>query len=86
MSLSSDASSPPPPSCFGRLKELGIQTALLSGDREEAVASIGKIVGIESELVQASLTPRRKSQFISDIQASGRRIAMVATNLHVHQA
>lgn len=67
---------------IARLKELGIQTALLSGDREEAVASIGKIVGIESELVQASLTPRRKSQFISDIQASGCHIAMVGDGIN----
>ncbi|KAJ8448781.1 hypothetical protein Cgig2_011402 [Carnegiea gigantea] len=67
---------------IARLKELGIQTALLSGDREEAVASIGKIVGIESELVQASLSPRRKSQFISDIQASGCRIAMVGDGIN----
>ncbi|KAL9227217.1 hypothetical protein vseg_002937 [Gypsophila vaccaria] len=65
-----------------RLNELGIKTVLLSGDREEAVASIAKIVGIDTKSVQASLTPLKKSQYISYIQASGHRIAMVGDGIN----
>lgn len=60
---------------------MGIKPILLSGDREEAVAKVARIIGINDELVQASLNPQRKSQFISNLQASGHRIAMVSNLL-----
>ncbi|KAH9615180.1 hypothetical protein KSS87_000589, partial [Heliosperma pusillum] len=65
-----------------RLNKLGIKTVLLSGDREEAVVSIANIVGINNKSVQASLTPQKKAQYISDIQASGHRIAMVGDGIN----
>jgi len=64
-----------------RLKELGINAVLLSGDKQDAVGTIAKIVGVENEFVQASMTPQRKSQYILDVQSSGHRIAMVTNNL-----
>lgn len=63
--------------CVSRLQQMGIKIALLSGDREEAVASIAQQVGIGSEFVQPSLTPLQKSCYISEIQDSGHCIAMV---------
>ena len=66
--------------CFaliGRLQQKGINTILLSGDREEAVATIANKVGIESEFINASMTPQRKSEVISSLQAAGHRVAMV---------
>jgi soluble P-type ATPase len=66
--------------CFaliGRLQQKGINTVLLSGDREEAVATIANRVGIESEFINASLTPQKKSEVISSLQAAGHRVAMV---------
>ena len=66
--------------CFaliGRLQQKGINTILLSGDREEAVATIANKVGIESEFINASMTPQQKSEVISSLQAAGHRVAMV---------
>lgn len=60
-----------------RLQQKGIKPIVLSGDREEAVASIAKIVGIDSESINASLTPQQKSGRISSLQAQGLRVAMV---------
>ena len=60
-----------------RLQRKGINTVLISGDREEAVANIANRVGIGSEFVKASLTPQQKSGFISNLQAAGHHIAMV---------
>ncbi|KMT17842.1 hypothetical protein BVRB_2g033770 [Beta vulgaris subsp. vulgaris] len=60
---------------------MGIKHILLSGDREEAVTKVAKIIGINDEHVP-SLNPQRKSQFISDIQASGHRIAMVGEGIN----
>ncbi|KAL6965721.1 Copper-transporting ATPase paa2, chloroplastic [Sarracenia purpurea var. burkii] len=69
-------------STINRLSQKGIQTVLLSGDREEAVASIAKTVGIGSEFVHSSLTPQQKSGFISALQASGHRVAMVGDGIN----
>ncbi|KAJ0987510.1 hypothetical protein J5N97_005866 [Dioscorea zingiberensis] len=65
-----------------RLQEKGIEVFLLSGDREEAVASVGKIVGIPKHNINASLTPRQKSGAISSLKAKGRRVAMVGDGIN----
>ncbi|KAK8970811.1 hypothetical protein KSP40_PGU013540 [Platanthera guangdongensis] len=61
-------------------REKGIKTVLLSGDREEAAAAVGKMVGIE--LVRASVTPQQKYDFISSLQAKGHRVAMVGDGIN----
>lgn len=63
-----------------RLQEKGIETFLLSGDREEAVASVGKMVGIPKHNISASLTPQHKSGAISSLKAKGHHVAMVYAN------
>lgn len=52
-------------------------TVLLSGDREEAVATVAKTVGIEKGCIYSSLAPQQKSGVISSLQASGHHVAMV---------
>ncbi|KAK3021312.1 hypothetical protein RJ639_046883, partial [Escallonia herrerae] len=69
-------------STINRLHHKGIKTVLLSGDREEAVAIVAKTVGIESEFVNASLTPQQKSGVISSLQNSGHRVAMVGDGIN----
>ncbi|PRQ29787.1 putative cu(2+)-exporting ATPase [Rosa chinensis] len=56
---------------------LGIRTVLFSGDREEAVATIAKSVGIEKEFIKSSLTPQGKSGAISSLKAAGHHVAML---------
>lgn len=62
---------------LARLKEKGIKALLLSGDREEAVASVGRMVGLEMENIKASLSPQDKANIISSLQSEGHRVAMV---------
>ncbi|KAG6740474.1 hypothetical protein POTOM_055925 [Populus tomentosa] len=69
-------------STISRLQQKGINTVLLSGDREEAVATIANRVGIESEFINASLTPQKKSEVISSLQAAGHRVAMVGDGIN----
>ncbi|CAN4076748.1 unnamed protein product [Withania somnifera] len=69
-------------STIRRLQHKGIETILLSGDREEAVATVAKTVGIKDNFVNASLTPQQKSAAISGLQASGRRVAMVGDGIN----
>ncbi|CAK8568476.1 unnamed protein product [Lathyrus sativus] len=65
-----------------RLKKKGIKTVLLSGDREEAVATIAETVGIENDFVKASLSPQQKSAFVSSLKAAGHRVAMVGDGIN----
>ncbi|CAH2072220.1 unnamed protein product [Thlaspi arvense] len=65
-----------------RLQEKGIKTVLLSGDREGAVATVAKNVGIESESTNYSLSPEKKFEFISNLQSSGHRVAMVGDGIN----
>ncbi|KAJ8442809.1 hypothetical protein Cgig2_016275 [Carnegiea gigantea] len=67
---------------IARLKELGINTVLLSDDKQEEVETIARILGVENEFVQASMTPERKSQYILDVQSSGHQIAMVGDGIN----
>lgn len=62
---------------INRLQQEGIATFLLSGDRKEAVESIGRTVGIRNENIKSSLTPQGKAGIISTLQGEGRRVAMV---------
>ncbi|KAJ7958411.1 Copper-transporting ATPase [Quillaja saponaria] len=65
-----------------RLQRKGITTILLSGDREEAVATIAETVGIGSEFVKASLSPKQKCGVISALKADGHRVAMVGDGIN----
>lgn len=60
-----------------RLQQKGIKAVLLSGDREEAVATIAKTVGIGSDCINASLSPQQKSGVISSLKSAGHHVAMV---------
>ncbi|ONK75069.1 uncharacterized protein A4U43_C03F12990 [Asparagus officinalis] len=78
----SDVLRPDAKSTVYRLQEKGIKTILLSGDRKEAVANVGKIVGIEDESIKASLTPQQKSSIISSLQAEGHHVAMIGDGIN----
>ncbi|CAL4929360.1 unnamed protein product [Urochloa decumbens] len=65
-----------------RLQQESITTFLLSGDREEAVTSIGRTVGIRNENIKSSLTPQDKASIISTLQGEGHRVAMVGDGIN----
>ncbi|OEL16438.1 Copper-transporting ATPase PAA2, chloroplastic [Dichanthelium oligosanthes] len=65
-----------------RLQQESITTFLLSGDREEAVTSIGRTVGIRNENIKSSLTPQDKASIITTLQGEGHRVAMVGDGIN----
>ncbi|XP_035546485.1 copper-transporting ATPase PAA2, chloroplastic [Juglans regia] len=65
-----------------RLQQKGIKAVLLSGDREEAVATIAKTVGIGSDCINASLSPQQKSGVISTLKSAGHHVAMVGDGIN----
>nr|AYW01698.1 HMA8 protein [Morus alba] len=67
---------------LNRLQQKGIKTVLLSGDREEAVASVAEVVGMGKESIKSSLAPQKKSEVISSLKAGGHHIAMVGDGIN----
>lgn len=63
-----------------RLRELGLQTWLLSGDREAAARLVGAAVGVDH--VIAGATPEQKLAEVVRLQAQGVRVAMVGDGLN----
>ncbi|MCO5596577.1 hypothetical protein L7F22_050642 [Adiantum nelumboides] len=65
---------------ISRLQEMNIDAMVLSGDREEAVASISRSVGIQR--VHAGLKPKDKADFIRSLQKQGQSVAMVGDGVN----
>lgn len=62
------------------LREMGVQTWLLSGDRQEAAKAVARSVGIEN--VMAGASPEQKLDAVKNLQAEGFRLAMVGDGLN----
>lgn len=62
------------------LRELGIQTWLLSGDRSAAAREVGQAVGVDH--VIAGATPEQKLAEVVRLQSQGLRLAMVGDGLN----
>ncbi|MGH8734565.1 MAG: HAD-IC family P-type ATPase, partial [Burkholderiales bacterium] len=63
-----------------RLKALGLELAILSGDRAGAVAPIASALGIAQW--HAGLKPAEKIAFIERLKGQGRRVLMVGDGLN----
>ncbi|MEN0070352.1 MAG: heavy metal translocating P-type ATPase [Propionicimonas sp.] len=65
---------------IGRLRELGLRTVLLTGDRRGAAEAVGARVGVDE--VVAEVLPSDKAEAIQRLQADGRRVAMVGDGIN----
>jgi len=62
------------------LKELGIRPVMLTGDNQATAARIGAEVGIEEVL--AEVLPGEKAAKVAELQAQGRKVAMVGDGVN----
>ena len=67
-------------SAVSALRELGIRTWLLSGDRAAAAQRVGEAVGVDE--VIAGATPEHKLAEVVALQSRGHRLAMVGDGLN----
>jgi Cu2+-exporting ATPase len=65
---------------ISKIKSLGINTKILSGDILENVKKIAKNVGIDEYF--AALLPEQKYKFIENLKASGKKVLMVGDGLN----
>ena len=63
-----------------RLRNLGLRTVLLTGDREAAAQEVAKAVGVDEVIAQ--VLPTEKAQVIERLQADGKRVAMVGDGIN----
>lgn len=75
-----DTIKPDSAQAIARLKDLGLEPVLLTGDHEEAAQHIAAQVGISRVIAGAS--PESKVEVISGLQAEGTKVAMVGDGVN----
>ena len=68
------------PRAIGRLKRMGLETVMLTGDNRQAAEAIGRQAGVDH--VEAEVRPEDKASRIKTLQAAGKRVAMVGDGIN----
>ena len=63
-----------------RLQKMGVQVAMLTGDSKAVAKSVAEELGID--LYFAEVLPENKDREVSDLQAKGKRVAMVGDGVN----
>lgn len=78
--LLSDTARPRAAEAIRRLRELGVESELLTGDREESVRAVAGELGLEHWA--AGVTPEGKIERIRELRGDGHRVAMVGDGVN----
>ncbi len=75
-----DTIKPEAPEAVGRLREMGLEAWMITGDHRAAADAVAREAGIERML--ADVLPDQKVAEVKKLQAAGRRVAMVGDGIN----
>jgi heavy metal translocating P-type ATPase len=75
-----DATRPSASTAIKELQALGMDVALVTGDSAASSASVARHLGIT--LVKSEMSPAQKAEFIQDLRAGGKVVAMVGDGVN----
>jgi Cu+-exporting ATPase len=75
-----DATRPEAPAAVAALRRMGIEPALVTGDRKATAEAVARAVGIAD--VRAEILPHEKSRVIEEMRDGGRPVAMVGDGIN----
>ncbi|KAL4430152.1 hypothetical protein ABPG77_004934 [Micractinium sp. CCAP 211/92] len=67
---------------IAQLQRMGIQPVMLSGDQSATAHAMAEAVGIDAHHVYAGVKPAGKAALVQQLQAQGRRVAMVGDGVN----
>ena len=76
----SDPVKPTSAQAIRALEEMGVEVVLLTGDNRRTAAAVGKSLGIQN--VVAEVLPQDKQAKVKDLQAQGKKVAMVGDGIN----
>ena len=62
------------------LRDMGVESHLITGDRVESANAVAKEIGIEN--VRAQVSPSEKASRVSELTSEGRRVAMIGDGIN----
>ena len=65
-----------------KLKDMGIEIYMITGDNSRTAQAIGKQVGISEENILAEVLPKNKSDEVKKLQDSGKTVAMAGDGVN----
>ncbi|SHI49811.1 heavy metal-(Cd/Co/Hg/Pb/Zn)-translocating P-type ATPase [Actinomyces denticolens] len=67
---------------LSRIRDMGIDVLMLTGDAPSTAARIGAELGLAPERIRAGLLPHDKDAIIGELRAAGHRVAMVGDGVN----